>query len=78
VHIDYQFELVRLHDWQIRGLRPFEDPTHITANLTVTIDYVGPIAHQAPDFGLVTQCIRRWEVMERRQLYQLDAPAVKK
>src|SRR6516164_5906784 len=78
MHIDYQFELVRLHDWQIRRLRAFEDATDINANLTVTIDYVGPIAHQTPDFGVVTQCVRRWEVMECRQLCQLDAPAVKK
>jgi hypothetical protein len=59
-----------LHDWQIRGLRAFEDATDINANLTIPIDYVGPIAHQAPDFGVVTQRIRRREVMECRQLCQ--------
>jgi hypothetical protein len=55
-----------------RRLRAFEDATDINANLTVTIDYVGPIAHQTPDFGVVTQCVRRWEVMECRQLCQLE------
>jgi hypothetical protein len=66
LHIDPQFELARLHDWQIRGLRAFEDATDINANLTIPIDYVGSIAHQTPGFGVVTQRIRRREVMECR------------
>src|SRR5262249_38040402 len=43
--VDDQFELTRLHDRQVRGLRALEDAAGIDADLTIVIRLVGSVAH---------------------------------
>src|SRR5262249_52045839 len=47
LQIDHQLELGRLDHWQIGRFLAFEDPTCIDADLTVHVENVDPIAHQA-------------------------------
>src|SRR5262249_35457463 len=76
--IDDQLELVRLYDGQIRGLRALEDAAGVKADLTKPIHNVGSVADQPADFGMFTQTIYRRKPVERRQLGELDTPAVQK
>ncbi len=40
--VDHQFELGRLHDWQVRGFGALEDAAGIDAHLAIGIGGVGP------------------------------------
>src|SRR5262249_57068266 len=51
--IDYQLELARLHDRQVRGLGAFEDTASVNSELPKRIDNVGSVAHQPADFSKV-------------------------
>jgi len=73
--INDQLELRRLHDWQVRGLRPFEDATGVDSRLTPRIRNVGSVAHQPAGFDKLALRKCRGELVERRQLNDLDTPA---
>jgi hypothetical protein len=55
VGIDDQFELRRLHHWQVRRLGALEDATGIGADLTIVIHHTRPVAQQPAGFGKFTQ-----------------------
>jgi hypothetical protein len=49
--VDNQFELVRLHDRQVRRLGTLEDAAGISASLAPCIRNVGSIAHKPASIG---------------------------
>src|SRR5438876_7761732 len=54
--VDHQFELGRLHDWQVRRLRSPEDATYIDAHLSPSIGDIGTIANQPTSFWNFARC----------------------
>src|SRR5262245_796474 len=55
--IEDQLELGRLHNGQVRDLRPLEDAPGIGAGLTPRVRNVGSVAHQPTGFGKITRGI---------------------
>src|SRR5262249_26979895 len=47
--VEDEFELGRLHDWQIGRFCPLEDSADIDADLTIAVGNARAIAHQAAD-----------------------------
>ena len=76
LQVDDQLELGRLHDRQVRRLGALEDAAGVDAGLTIGIRDIGSVAHQPADLGIGARCICRGDPMMRRQVDQLDAPAV--
>src|SRR5262249_49266314 len=52
--VDDQLELRRLHDRQVRRLCALEDAADIAADLASRVVRVASVAHQPPNFGVVT------------------------
>jgi hypothetical protein len=73
---DHQFELRRLLDRQIGGLRSIENLRSITAELSVSVEIVGSVAHKSPSGGVCTPVVDRRDCMASRQSDELIAPAV--
>jgi len=76
--VDHQLQLCRLHDGQIYRLSALEDSTGIDTELTNSIRYIDSVTHQPADFWNVARRIGRGNLVEGRQLGQLDTPARKK
>jgi hypothetical protein len=76
--VDDQLELARLYDRQVRRLGVLEDAAGIDANLTKRFRNVDSVAHQPTDFDSFTQRVGRRDLVERRQVDQLDTPAGEK
>src|SRR5262249_73249 len=72
-----QLELSRLHDRQIRRLRPLEDAAGINAHLTPGIPDACTVAHQPAHFGIEAVLMYCGERMVCRQLSQLHTPVAK-
>src|SRR5215467_14456188 len=70
--VDHQFELGRLHDWQVRRLRSPEDATYIDAHLSPSIVDIGTIANQPTSFWNFARCRYHRNDMPRRQIRKLD------
>jgi hypothetical protein len=65
--IDDQLEGGRLLNRQVGGLRTFEDPSGVNAELAKGRNDAGPIADQAAESGEFTRCIDRRNGMARGQ-----------
>src|SRR5262249_60574605 len=72
--IDDELELTRLHDWQVRGLRPFEETTGVDSRLTPRIRNVGSVAHQPAGFDKLALRNCSGELVNRRQLNAFVTP----
>jgi len=73
VEVDREFELSRLHDWEVGRLGAPEDAPGVDANLAQGIVNVGAVAHQSADFDKAVPGICRWEQVPRRKNRKLSA-----
>jgi len=52
LEIDYQFELRRLFDGQISGLRAFQDSVHVVSSASPMVGEAWPIGYEAAGFNV--------------------------
>jgi hypothetical protein len=50
--VDDEFELGRLHDRKVGGLRALQDAANINADLVLRVAHARPIAHEPARFGV--------------------------
>src|SRR5262249_40741972 len=75
IEIDHQLELRRLHHRQIDDLDALEYSSRIDAELTIRVDQVGSIAHEAACLGEVAPMVDRRHAMAHRQQNEILATA---
>src|SRR5262252_5881410 len=75
IEIDHQLELGRLHHRQIADLDALEYSSRIDAELTIGVDQVGSIAHEAACLGEVAPMVDRRHAMAHRQQNEILATA---
>src|SRR5262252_7241526 len=66
--VEDEFELGRLHDWQIGRFCPLEDSADIDADLTIAVGNARAIAHQAADIDKFAYWVSRGDRVSRRQM----------
>src|SRR4030095_716482 len=71
LEVDYQLELRRLLNRQIRRLRAFEDLVHVCRGPSEQIAEVWRIGHEAATTDKFTLMVYSWQAAHRREFYEL-------
>ena len=67
LEIDDQLELGWLHDRQVGGLVPLENPAHLLADLPIEVRNAGTIAQEAALQWIITEVVQCGHCMPRHQ-----------